>query len=173
MHCPAPICSDLTYLFLIYNSVHSVTDFPKQGKMEQVTAGCSSKMVVKIGAVYYRYFKALSGTYFQLPLYHTRQQFSTEITPCNRRAPFSFFIITPPGTSSGSQASRLWSFPVPSWQRSVPPSGPSHSGHPPVPDGCMCSWSLRCPNGPSSTAVSLDSCRRVPCCCSRYGGRHL
>ena len=27
---------------------------PKQGKMEQVTAGCSSKMVVKIGVFYYR-----------------------------------------------------------------------------------------------------------------------
>ena len=118
MHCPAPICSDLSYLFFGCSSVYSVTDFPKQGKMEQVTAGCSSKMVVKIGVVYYRYFIALLGTYFQLPFYHTRQQFSTEKkTPCFRRAPFPFFYITPPGTSSVSQAFRLWSFPIPSWQR--------------------------------------------------------
>lgn len=113
MHCPTLICSDLSHLFLECNSFYSVTDFPKQGKMEQVTAGCSSKMVVN----YYRYFIAPSGTYFQLPFYHTRQQFSTEKTPCSRRAHFPFFIVTPPGTSSESQASRLWSFPVPSWQR--------------------------------------------------------
>ena len=50
--------------------------------MEQVTAGCSSKMVVKIGAVYYRYFIAFLGAYFRFPLYHTRQCFSTEKTPC-------------------------------------------------------------------------------------------
>ena len=54
MHCPAPICSDLSRLFLGCNSIYSVTVFPKQGKMEQVTAGCSSKMVVKIGVFYYR-----------------------------------------------------------------------------------------------------------------------
>lgn len=68
MHCPAPICSDLTHLFSGCNSIYSITDFPKQGKMEQVTADCSSKMVVKIGMFYYRYFIVLSGTYFQLPL---------------------------------------------------------------------------------------------------------
>ena len=55
MHCPAPICSDLSYLFSGCNRLYSVTDFPKQGKIEQVTAGCSSKMVVKIGPVYYRF----------------------------------------------------------------------------------------------------------------------
>ena len=49
MRGPAPICSDLSRLFLGCNSIYSVTVFPKQGKMEQVTAGCSSKMVVKIG----------------------------------------------------------------------------------------------------------------------------
>nr|DAG09578.1 MAG TPA: hypothetical protein [Caudoviricetes sp.]DAO28368.1 MAG TPA: hypothetical protein [Caudoviricetes sp.] len=54
MRCPAPICSDLSRLFLGCNSIYSVTVFPKQGKMEQVTAGCSSKMVVKIGVFYYR-----------------------------------------------------------------------------------------------------------------------
>ena len=144
----APICSDLSYLFLGCNSIYSVTDFPKQGKMEQDTAGCSSKMVVKIGVVYYRYFIALSGTYFQFPLYHTRQCFSTEKTPCIRRAPFSFFIVKPPGTFSGSQASRLWFFPIPSWQRSVPPCESSHLWHPPAPNGCRCSWSHRCPNAP-------------------------
>ena len=63
MHRPAPICSDLSYLFLRCNSIYSVTDFPKQGKMEQVTAGCSSKMVVKIGVVYYR-FSLKFGSYF-------------------------------------------------------------------------------------------------------------
>ena len=47
MHCSAPICSDLSYLSLECNSIYSVTVFPKQGKMEQVTAGCSNKMVVK------------------------------------------------------------------------------------------------------------------------------
>ena len=82
MHCSAPICSDLSHLFSDCNSVYSVTDFSKQGKMEQVTAGCSSKMVVKIVSSYYRYFIAPSGTYFQSPFYHTRQQFSTEKTPC-------------------------------------------------------------------------------------------
>ena len=148
MHYSASICSDLSRRFSGCSSLYSVTVFPKQGKMEQVTAGCSSKMVVKIGAVYYRYFKALSGTYFQLPLYHTRQQFSTEITPCNRRASFSFFIITPPGTSSGSQASRLWSFPVPSWQRSVPPCVSSRLWHLPAPGAYRCSWSHRYPNVP-------------------------
>ena len=86
----APICSDLSYLFLGCNSIYSVTDFPKQGKMEQDTAGCSSKMVVKIGVVYYRYFIALSGTYFQFPLYHTRQCFSTEK---NALHPQSAFLI--------------------------------------------------------------------------------
>ena len=55
MHYSAPICSDLSYLFLRCNSIYSVTDFPKQGKIEQVTAGCSSKMVVKIGMFYYRF----------------------------------------------------------------------------------------------------------------------
>ena len=105
MHCSAPICSDLSHLFSDCNSVYSVTDFSKQGKMEQVTAGCSSKMVVKIVGSYYRYFIAPSGTYFQSPFYHTRQQFSTEKTPCILRAPFSFFIVTPPGISSESQAS--------------------------------------------------------------------
>ena len=53
MRCPAPICSDLSRLFLGCNSIYSVTVFPKQGKMEQVTAGCSSKMVVKIMGYYY------------------------------------------------------------------------------------------------------------------------
>ena len=66
MHCPAPICSDLSYLVFGCNNLYSVTVFPKQGKMEQVTAGCSSKMVVKIVGSYYRYFIAPSGTYFQL-----------------------------------------------------------------------------------------------------------
>lgn len=148
MNCSAPICSDLSHLFLKCNSVYSVTVFPKQGKMEQVTAGCSSKMVVKIEPVYYRYFIALSGTYFQLPLYHTRQQFSTEKTPCICRAPFPFFIVTPPGTSSGSQASRLWSFPVPSWQHSILPCESSRLWHLPALSGCKCSWSHRCLNAP-------------------------
>ena len=148
MNYSAPICSDLSRLFLGYNSIYSVTVFPKQGKMEQVTAGCSSKMVVKIGVFYYRYFIALSGTYFRLPLYHTRQCFSTEKTPCIRRAPFSFFIVTPPGTSFVSQASRLWSFPVPSWQRSVLPCESSRLWHPPSQGGCRCSWSHRYPNVP-------------------------
>ena len=49
MHCPAPICSDLSRLFSGCSSVYSVTVFPKQGKMEQVTTDCSSKMIVKIG----------------------------------------------------------------------------------------------------------------------------
>ena len=148
MHCPAPICSSLSRLFSGCNSLYSVTDFPKQGKMEQVTAGCSSKMVVKIGMFYYRYFIAPSGTYFQSPFYHTRQQFSTEKTPCILRAPFSFFIVTPPGTSSGSQASRLWSFPVPSWQRSIPPCVSSRLWHLPAPGAYRCSWSHRYPNVP-------------------------
>ena len=139
MHCPAPICSDLSRLFSRCNSVYSVTVFPKQGKMEQVTAGCSSKMVVKIGVVYYRYFIVLSDTYFQLSLYHTRQQFSTKKTPCIRRAPFSFFIVKPPGTSSASQAFRQWSFPVPSWQRSILPCESSRLWHLPAPDACRCS----------------------------------
>ena len=112
MHCSAPICSDLSHLFSDCNSVYSVTDFSKQGKMEQVTAGCSSKMVVKIVGSYYRYFIAPSGTYFQSPFYHTRQQFSTEKTPCILRAPFSFFIVTPPGISSES----LFQFPLGSVQ---------------------------------------------------------
>lgn len=148
MHCPAPICSNLSRLFSGCNNLYSVTDFPKQGKMEQVTADCSSKMVVKIGAVYYRYFIASSGTYFQSPFYHTRQQFSTEKTPCIRRAPFSFFIVKPPGTSSGSQASHLWSFPVLSWQHSVLPCESSRLWHLPAPDACRCSWLLRCLNAP-------------------------
>ena len=53
MHCPAPICSDLSHLFSGCNSLYSVTVFPKQGKMEQVTEGCSSKMVVRILVFYY------------------------------------------------------------------------------------------------------------------------
>ena len=56
MHCSALICSNLSRLFSDCNSLYSVTVFPKQGKMEQVTAGCSSKMVVKIREFYYRYF---------------------------------------------------------------------------------------------------------------------
>ena len=148
MHCPALICSDLLRLFLGCNSIYSVTVFPKQGKMGQVTAGCSSKMVVKIVGSYYRYFIAPSGTYFQSPFYHTRQQFSTEKTPCIRRAPFSFFIVKPPGTSSGSQASRLWSFPVPSWQRSIPPCVSSRLWHLPAPGAYRCSWSHQCRNAP-------------------------
>ena len=59
----APICFDLFHLFSRCNSIYSVTDFPKQGKMEQVTASCSSKMVVKIGVFYYRYFIALSDLF--------------------------------------------------------------------------------------------------------------
>ena len=148
MHCSAPICSDLSHLFSDCNSVYSVTDFSKQGKMEQVTAGCSSKMVVKIVGSYYRYFIAPSGTYFQSPFYHTRQQFSTEKTPCIRRAPFPFFIVTPPGTSSGSQASRLWYCSVPLSQRSVLPYESSRLWHPPALGACRCSWSHRCPNAP-------------------------
>lgn len=54
MHCPAPICSDLSYLVFGCNNLYSVTFFPKQGKMEQVRAGCSSKMVVIIRVFYYR-----------------------------------------------------------------------------------------------------------------------
>ena len=92
MHCSAPICSDLFRLVLGCSSIYSVTDFPKQGKMEQVTAGCSSKMVVKIEVVYYRYFIALLGTYFQLPFYHTRQQFSTEKNALLPQSAFPIFL---------------------------------------------------------------------------------
>ena len=53
MHCPVPICSDLSRLFSGCNSLYSVTVFPKQGKMEQVTAGCSSRIVVEIVLCYY------------------------------------------------------------------------------------------------------------------------
>ena len=39
------------FLKNLMRDVYKRQVFPKQGKMEQVTAGCSSKMVVKIGVV--------------------------------------------------------------------------------------------------------------------------